>query len=110
MKSGLQDTATGSGRRTTSKKLATIALVCEALAVLTAVWTYWIVLPGVVLGIAAVVLGWRARRNGGSEVGSAAVALGIVAILLVPSVFFVADGAERWGRDCALDPTSDPNC
>lgn len=95
---------------TSSKNLATIGLVCGVLAVLTAVWIYWLVLPGVVLGIAAVVLGWRARRNGGSEVASAALALGIVAILLVPSVIFVADGAEEWGRDCALHPTSDPNC
>ena len=95
---------------TSSKKLATIGLVCGVLAVVTAVWIYWMVLPGVVLGVAAVVLGWRARRNGGSEVASVALALGIVAILLVPSVIIVADGAEEWGRDCALDPTSDPNC
>jgi hypothetical protein len=68
------------------------------------------ILPGVILGAAAIVLGWRARRHGGSERGSVAIALGIVAILLVPSVLAVADGAEDWGRDCALDPTHDPNC
>ena len=95
---------------TSSKNLATIGLVCGVLAVLTAVWIYWLVLPGLVLGIAAVVLGWRARRNGGSEVASAALALGIVAILLVPSVIFVADQEREWGRDCALHPASDPNC
>ena len=77
---------------------------------LTAVWTYWLIIPGVLLGAVAVVLGWRSRRNGGSELGSAAIALGIVAILLVPSVFAVTDEAEKWGRDCALDPTHDPNC
>ena len=36
-------------------------------------------------------------------------ALGIVAILLVPSVLAVADGAET-GSGLALDPTHDPNC
>lgn len=31
---------------------------------------HWLVLPGVPLVIAAVVLGWRLRRNGGSETGA----------------------------------------
>jgi hypothetical protein len=110
MKSELDAVARGSGQRTSSKYLAGIALTCGVLGALTAVWTYWIVVPGLILGIAAVVLGWRARRNGGSEMGSAALALGIVAILLVPSVIAIADDAEKWGRDCALHPTSDPNC
>ena len=38
------------------------------------------------------------------------IALGIAAILLVPSVVFIADEAEGWGRDCALNPAHDPNC
>jgi hypothetical protein len=74
------------------------------LGVLAAVWAYWMILPGVILGAVAVVLGWRIRRNGGSVRGSVAMALGIVAILLVPSVLVVADNAENWGRDCASDP------
>ena len=73
-------------------------------------FAYWLIVPGVILGAVAVVLGWRARRDGDSEHGSVAIALGIVAILLVPSVLWVAESAENWGRDCALDPTHDPNC
>ena len=92
-----------------SKKEA-IALACGVLGVLAAVWVYWLILPGVILGAVAIVLGWRSRRNGGSERGSVAMTLGIVAIFLVPSALFIADGAEDWGRDCALDPTHDPHC
>ncbi|HUF83912.1 MAG TPA: hypothetical protein VMQ81_04890 [Acidimicrobiia bacterium] len=80
------------------------------MGVFAAVWVYWLILPGLILGAVAVVLGWRIRRNGASERGSVAMALGIVAIFLVPSALFIADGAEDWGRDCALDPTHDPNC
>ncbi len=87
-----------------------IALACGVLGVFTAVWMYWMILPGVILGAVAVVLGWRSRRNGGSERGSVAMALGIVAILLVPATLSIANAAEDWGRDCALDPTHDSNC
>lgn len=93
-----------------NKTQSMIALVCGVLGVVAAVWVYWLILPGVILGAVAVVLGWRTRRKEDSERGSVAMALGIVAILLVPSVLAVADGAEDWGRDCALDPTHDPNC
>lgn len=93
-----------------NKTQSMIALVCGVLGVVAAVWVSWLILPGVILGAVAVVLGWRSRRKEGSERGSVAMALGIVAILLVPSVLAVADGAEDWGRDCALDPTHDPNC
>lgn len=89
---------------------STIAFVCGVVGVVAAVWVYWLILPGLILGAVAVVLGWRTRRKGGSERGSVAIALGIVAILLVPSVLAVTDGAEDWGRDCALDPSHDPNC
>lgn len=91
-------------------KSQSIALACGVLGVLAALWFYWLILPGVILGAVAVVLGWRTRRNGGKELGSVAMTLGIVAILLVPSVLLIADSAEDWGRDCALDPTHDPNC
>lgn len=80
-----------------------------AVGAAAAVWAYWLVLPGIVFGIAALVLGIRARRRASSEAGSVAIALGIAAVLLVPSVLFVADGAEDWGRDCALRP-SNPDC
>jgi len=36
-------------------------------------------------------------------------ALGIVSVLVVPSVLFVVADAEDWGRDCALNPTN-PDC
>ncbi len=92
------------------KRSAKPALACGVLAVLTAVGIYWLVLPGVILGIAAVALGLRARRDGGDELGSAAIALGIVAVLLVPATMMIAESSEDWGRDCALDPAHDPNC
>jgi len=92
------------------KTQSTIALACGAVGVVAAVWLYWLIVPGLVLGAIAVVLGWLTRRTVGSERGSVAIALGIVAILLVPSVLAVADSAEDWGRDCALDPAHDPNC
>jgi hypothetical protein len=87
-----------------------VAFGCGVLGVVAAVWVYWLVVPGVLLGLVAVVLGWRARRKGDRELGSVTVALGIVALLLVPSVMAIAESAEDWGRDCALDPTHDPNC
>jgi len=86
-----------------------IALACGVLGVIGAVWAYWMVVPGIVFGLAAIALGVRARRSGRPEVGAAALTLGIVALFLVPSVLFVADGAEDWGRDCALNPTN-PDC
>jgi hypothetical protein len=57
-----------------------VALGCGILGVTAAVWAYWLILPGV------------------------------AAILLAPSILFIAAAAESWGRDCALDPTHDPNC
>jgi O-antigen ligase len=96
--------------QTISSRSQLIALACGVLGVLAAVWVYWMVLPGLILGAVAVGLGWRVRRKEGERRGSVAIALGIVAILLVPSVFAQTEGAERWGRDCALDPAHDPNC
>ena len=97
-------------QKISNKTQSMIALACGVLGVVLAVWAYWLILPGLILGAVAVVLGWRTRRKESSERGAVAMALGIVAILLVPSVMAVADGAEDWGRDCALDPTHDPNC
>jgi hypothetical protein len=93
-----------------SVKTQPIAVACGALGVVAAVWAYWMILPALILGAVAIGLGWRIRRNEGGQRGSVAIALGIVAILLVPSVLAVADSAEEWGRDCALDSRSDPNC
>ena len=93
-----------------TSKIQSIALACGVLGVLAAVWAYWMIVPGVILGAVAVALGLRIRREEGDRRGSVAVALGIVAILLVPSVLAVANDAENWGRDCAADPTHDSNC
>lgn len=87
-----------------------IAVACGIVGVVAAVWAYWMILPGLILGAVAVVLGWRNRGKGNREGGSVAIALGIAAILLVPSVLVIVDEAESWGRDCALDPTNDPHC
>jgi O-antigen ligase len=87
-----------------------VALACGILGVAAAVWAYWLILPGVILGTVAIVLGLLTRRKGSREGRSVAIALGIAAILVVPSVWLIADEAESWGRDCALNPTHDPNC
>jgi len=86
-----------------------VALACGALGIIGAVLTYWLILPGVVFGTIAVVLGARSWRRGDREVGATAAALGIVALFLVPSVLFVVSEAEDWGRGCALNP-SNPDC
>ncbi len=96
-------------RTPTSATMPVIAVGCGALAVATAVWLYWLVIPGALLGIVALVLGARLRRHGNRPAGAAAVALGIAALLLVPSVLHVTGEAENWGRDCALYP-SNPDC
>ena len=88
---------------------AALAVASGALGIAAAVWAYWLVVPGLVFGIIAVVLGAWSHRRGAREAGSVAVALGIVSVLLIPSVLFVVAEAEDWGRDCALDPT-DPDC
>ncbi len=88
---------------------AVVGVVLGALGVLAAVWAYWMLVPGVVFGIAAIVLGIRARRGASSETGSAAIALSIAALVLIPSVLAMIDDAEDWGRECALNPTN-PDC
>jgi hypothetical protein len=87
----------------------TAGVAFGALGALAAVWAYWMLVPGVVFGIAAIVLGVRTRRRSSREAGSVAIALGIVALLLVPSVLVIVDAAEDWGRGCALNP-SNPDC
>ena len=92
-----------------SDRWTAAGVVFGALGALAAVWAYWMIVPGIVCGIAAIVLGVRARRRSAREAGSVAIVLGIVALLLVPSVLAVVDAAEDWGRDCALNP-SNPDC
>ena len=85
------------------------ALGCAVLAVATAVWMYWLVVPGALFGAAAIALGVRLHRGGGRTLGAAAISLGIAALFLVPSVLYVTGEAEEWGRGCALNPTN-PDC
>ena len=66
------------------------AIASGAVGVIAAVWVYWLMVPGIVLGAIAIVLGVRGRRRGFREAGSIAVTLGIVAVLLVPSVLAIA--------------------
>ena len=106
VESANEETATNDGRK---GRGSAIAVACGTLGVITAVWVFWLIVPGVIFGVVAVVLGVRARRRGDREMGSVAVALGIAAVLLVPSVLFVANDAENYGRDCALNP-GNPDC
>ena len=92
-----------------SRSMPRAAVACGVLGFLGAVVAYWLVLPGLLFGLAAIVLGWRARSDH-VRLGAVAMTLGVVAVLLVPAVNQVADDAEDWGRECALDPESDPNC
>jgi hypothetical protein len=71
---------------------------------------YWMIVPGVVLGLVAIWLGVRCLRQGQGAPAAVAVTLGVVGLLVIPAFLVVADGAEDWGRDCALDPAHDPNC
>ena len=87
-----------------------IGVVLGGLAIVAATLTFWLIVPGALLGIAAIWVGLRDRKKGMQEVGTVAIALGAVALYLVPMTIFIADGAEEWGRNCALDPSSDPNC
>jgi hypothetical protein len=86
------------------------ALACGILGFMSTVVMYWLILPGLVLGLAAVLLGWRARRRGELQLTTIAITLGVVTMILVPAFVIVAEGAEDWGRDCALHPEQDSNC
>lgn len=88
---------------------ATAAIASGALGIAAAVGAYWLVVPGVVLGIIAIALGAWSHRRSAREAGAVAVALGIVSVLLVPSVLFVVAEAEDWGRECTINPTN-PDC
>ena len=103
----LDITPTSAG--STARDRSTIGAVLGGLGIVAAVWAYWLVLPGAVFGLAAIGFGIAVRRTTGTGAGGIAIALGVVALFLVPSVLFVVDGAEDWGRECALDP-SNPDC
>jgi predicted MFS family arabinose efflux permease len=97
-------------QETRQDNLAKAGIVCGVLGFAVTNVMYWLVVPGLVLGLAAAVLGWMARRRGHREIAAVAITLGVVTMLLVPSFISNANSAEDWGRDCALDPEHDPNC
>lgn len=89
-----------------------IALTCGVLAVLCAFFAYWMLIPSIGLGLAAIVIGMRSRGGdalsvNGREFAAAAIALGLVGILGTGGTFITSEWAEDWGRDCALNPNPD---
>jgi hypothetical protein len=91
-------------------RTSTGALAAGVLGLGSSFFMYWMVLPGALLGLVAIVLGIKAFRTGGSAPAAVTITLGVVGLLVIPAFLAVADGAEEWGRDCALDPLHDPNC
>lgn len=104
-----EKTGTVAAERHAGSWLTGGAVACGVIGSAAAVWAYWLLVPGVVLGVAAIVLGMKLRRTDARDAGTVAVTLGVVALLLVPSVLFVVSDAENWGRNCALNPTN-PDC
>ncbi len=95
-------------------RLPVVSLVCGVLAVLLAIAMFWLIIPPVLLGIAATVLAVKVRKNPGSsgrarEFAAAGMALGLAAILFVPGAYLISEGGEEYGRDCALMP-NDSDC
>ena len=98
-----------------SERFAQWGVIAAGLSLVTLAVMYWLVLPTVLLGAAAVVLGVLARRRGGvagraRDLATVAVCLGAAAIVFTPVVLQAASAGEEWGRDCALDPAHDSNC
>lgn len=97
------------------RDLAAWALFSAVLGVAAVVYAYWLVVPAVVLGGAAVALGVAARRGGtlegrGRDIATVAICLGAVAVLFTPVVLWHVKGGEDWGRHCALEGERDPHC
>lgn len=95
--------------------LALWALVSAALGVVAVIVAYWLILPPVVLGLVALIVGVIARRRAAPgararDIATVAVCLGVVAMLFTPVVLMHTSAAEEWGRDCALHPEQDENC
>ncbi len=75
---------------------------------------FWLIVPVVVLGLAAIFLGLRGRKRAGAdprgrELAFAGIALGIASIVLVPAMHIASEDGESFGRECAFKPT-DPHC
>lgn len=95
--------------------LAFWALASAALGIAAVIVAYWMVVPSIVLGLVAVIVGVIARRRGvpgarAHDIATVAVSLGAAAMLFTPVVLMHTSAAEDWGRDCALHPEQDENC
>ncbi len=95
--------------------LAFWALASGALGVAAVIVAYWMVVPAVLLGLVAVIVGVTARRRAAlgaraRDIATVAVCLGAVAMLFTPVLLTHTSAAEDWGRDCALHPEQDENC
>jgi hypothetical protein len=95
--------------------LALWALGSAALGVVSVIVIYWAIVPAVLFGLVAVIVGimarQRAERGGRArDIAIVAVCLGAVAMLFTPVVLMHTHAAEDWGRDCALRPEHDENC
>ena len=95
-------------------RLPVAALACGVVAIVAAAIAFWLIVPAVVLGLAAVFLGLRGRKRAGvdprgRELAAAGIALGVAAILLLPAMHAVSKGGESFGRGCAINPTN-PYC
>ena len=100
---------------TRADSLAVVALASAVLGLAALIAAYWLVVPSVVLGGAAVGMGLVARRRAGRgararEIATVALTLGAVAVLFTPVTLMHTGDAERWGRDCAIHPDRDENC
>ena len=92
-----------------SNRRAAAAFVCGLVAVVSALVVFWLWLPSMLLGIIAVSLGVDGRRRAAAasvarELAVAAIALGVVAILMTPAVNQIANSERDYGRKCALNP------
>ncbi len=95
---------------TSQSRMPIVALACGALAVLLAIAMFWLIIPPILLGAAAIILAVRVRRNPGSsvrsrELAAAGMALGLAGMLYVPGGWIISEGGESYGRDCAINPS-----
>lgn len=95
--------------------LALWALVSAALGLVAVIVAYWMIIPAVLLGLVAVIVGVIARQRAAvgdraRDIATVAVCLGAVAMLFTPVILTHTSAAEDWGRDCALHPEQDENC
>src|SRR5688500_390126 len=92
-----------------SGAMGKLALGLAALAVLAAGVAFWLIVPSILLGVAAVVLGALARRaeptaGRARDIALVAMCLGAVAVVATPWAVLVATGAEDHGALCERDP------